>query len=95
MNEIVYIDSATSILERINRIDTIIDALILQMSTVGTGHSDLASYSLNDGQTTIATQYTSPELIQNAITGFKRLRERYLNELNGRVMICRDVRGLQ
>ena len=95
MNEIIYIDSATTIIDRINRIDAIIDALILQMSTVGTGHSDIESYSLNDGQTTISTQYTTPELIQNAITGFEKMRERYLNKLNGRGMILKDVRGLQ
>ena len=95
MTEIVYIDSATTLLERIARIDTIIDALLLQMSSVGTGHSDLASYSLNDGQTTISTQYTTPELITNAINGFERMRERYVNKLNGRGMILRDVRGLK
>lgn len=95
MNEVIYIDSATSLLDRINRIDTIIDALILQMSTVGTGHSDISSYSLNDGQTTISTQYTTPELIQNAIAGFEKMRERYVNKLNGHGMILRDVRGLQ
>jgi hypothetical protein len=95
MTEIIYIDSATSLLDRITRIDTIIDALLLQISTVGTGHSDIASYNLNDGQTTISTSYTTPELIQNAITGFERMRERYVNKLNGRGMILRDVRGLQ
>lgn len=95
MTEIVYIDSATTLLERIARIDAIIDALLLQMSNVGTSHSDLASYSLNDGQTTISTQYTTPELITNAINGFERMRERYLNKLNGRGMILRDVRGLK
>lgn len=95
MTEIIYIDSVTSLQERITRIDTIIDALLLQMSSVGTGHSDISSYSLNDGQTTISTAYTTPELIQNAINGFERMRERYLNKLNGRGMILRDVRGLQ
>lgn len=95
MTEIVYIDSATTLLERIARINAIIDALLLQMSNVGTSHSDLSSYSLNDGQTTISTQYTTPELITNAINGFERMRERYVNKLNGRGMILRDVRGLK
>ena len=95
MNEIVYIDSATSLIDRINRIDTIIDALLLQMSSVGTGHSDMASYSLNDGQTTISTQYTTPETISNAIRGFERMRERYMNKINGHGMLLRDWRGLK
>jgi hypothetical protein len=95
MNETLYITSATSLLDRIARIDSIILALELQIVNVGAGNSDVQSYSLDDGQTKIQTQYTSIESITKAIQGFDALRERLLNQLNGRSMILRDVRGLQ
>lgn len=95
MNETLYITSATSLLDRIARIDSIILALELQVLNIGVGNSDVQSYSLDDGQTKIQTQYTSIESINKAIFSFDTLRERLLNQLNGRAMILRDVRGLQ
>jgi hypothetical protein len=94
MNEKLYIDSAESLLDKINRIDAIIDGLILQQST-STGNSNIASYQLNDGQTVINTSYTSQEMIMKAIEGFERLRARYLLRLNGNGAILRDWRGMR
>jgi len=95
MTETIYITSASSLLERISRIDSIILALELQIINIGAGNSDVQSYSLDDGQTKIQTQYTSIESIVKAIHGFDTLRQRLLNQLNGRSIILRDVRGLQ
>ena len=95
MNETLYITSAISLLDRIARLDSIILALELQIINVGAGNSDVQSYSLDDGQTKIQTQYASIESIAKAIEGFDKLRERLLNQLNGRSMLLRDVRGLQ
>lgn len=95
MNETLYITSASSTIERINRIDSIILALELQVVNVGAGNSDIQSYSLDDGQTKIQTQYTSIESITKAIEGFEKIKERLLNKLNGRSILLRDVRGLQ
>lgn len=95
MNEILYINSASSYVDKINRIDVIIDSLMLQMTNVRAGNSDVQSYKINDGQTVLETEYTSIELIENAITGFERMRERYVNKLNGHSFILRDWRGLR
>jgi len=94
MNEKLYIDSSTSLIDRINRIDSIIDALILQQST-SAPNSSISSYQLNDGQTVINTSYTSQEMIMKAIEGFEKLRSRYLLRLNSNGTILRDWRGLR
>lgn len=94
MNEQLYVDSATSLVDRINRIDAIIDALILQQATAAP-NSNIASYQLNDGQTVINTSYSSVEMISRAIEGYEKLRARYLMRLNGNGTILRDWRGLR
>lgn len=95
MNETLYITSASSKIERIDRLNSIITALELQIVNIGAGNSDVQSYSLDDGQTKIQTQYTSIESIVKAIEGFEKIKERLLNQLNGHVILLRDVRGLQ
>lgn len=65
------------------------------MVNVGTGNSDIESYTLDDGQTKISTTYRNVESIIKAIVGFEALRDKLLNQLNGRTTILRDWRGLR
>lgn len=92
--ETVYIDSAISLKEKVDRIDTIIDALLLRMVDAAAGVADTDEYELDDGQVKIKTKYRNPNSIATAIQSFKRLREDYLNRLNGRVFCLRSTRGL-
>jgi hypothetical protein len=94
LTEVLYVESATSQLERLNRIDAIILALENRILTNAAGTSDKSGYSLNDGQVTISTQYRSVDEMANAIRAFDKMRERILNKLNGSNMILRPWRGL-
>ena len=49
MNEILYIESATSLIEKIERYDAILLALEAQ-SLIAVGDSNVEEYSLDDGQ---------------------------------------------
>lgn len=95
MNEKLYVDSASSLEAKIARIDTIITALEDQFINSAAGNSDLEYYTLDDGQTKITTAYRDVRLIPQAISRFETLRTMYINRLNGRCRILRDVRGNQ
>jgi hypothetical protein len=79
----IYIEAASSLTDKITRIDDIIDALLTTaLKAAASGH--LMDYLLNDGQTTIRTTYRSPKQVQDAITAFEGIRQVYSNRLNGR-----------
>lgn len=95
MNEVNYIYSTTSLLERYQRIDRIIAALEIAMETQFAGEtSGLDYYILDDGQTKITTSYRDVRLIPQAIEHWEKKQVKILNKLNGHGMILRDVRGL-
>lgn len=93
--ETLYIKSASTMLERINRIDQIILALELQVVNVAAGNSDIEEYSIDDGQVKIKTIYRSVDSITKAIHGFETLKNKLLNQLNGRVTVLRPFSGLR
>ena len=94
ITEKLYIESATSLEQKFERYGQIIEALELQMLDVGAGNSDVASYSIDDGQVKISTQYRDVMSIAKATDRFTFLRNKILNKLNGRSMVLRDWRGL-
>lgn len=93
MNEILYIESANSLLEKIEKIDIIIDALLTQMELSASG-SNIEEYSVDDGQIKIKTAYRDPVSMANAIFRFEQMRGRLLNKLNGSSFILKSRRGL-
>lgn len=84
-SETLFIDSRTNMAEKVVAIDLIIAAL-LTLATASAGKDDVAEYSLDDGQTKIRTEFRGMSSILKAIEDFERLRQQYLNRLNGRVM---------
>ena len=92
--EVLYIQSATSLRDKVTRYNQIITALEDQMLNVASGVADISEYQLDDGQVKIKTLYRDPSAIANAINSYSFLRNRALNELNGRVFTFRDKRGL-
>jgi len=94
LTERLYIESATSLNDRLTRVCQIIEALELQMLNVGTGNSDVEEYSLNDGQVQIRTRYRSTSEIVKGIESFEALKQMLLNKLNGRGFVLRPARGL-
>jgi hypothetical protein len=88
----LYLESKTTMAERVDAIQEIIDALILKAADA-TATANYEEYSLNDGQTQIRTRYRSVQDIEAAITVFDRLLQRYLNRLNGRAMRMVDSKN--
>ncbi len=93
ITETIYIEGATGLLERLTRIEQIIEALELRQVAV-TANSDVEEYQLNDGQVNIRTIYRSAEQIAKAIEAYERLKQKILNKLNGRQMVLRPWQGL-
>lgn len=88
----IYIDSATSLQDKITRIDAVIDALFTSaLKAAATGN--VSEYSLNDGQTQIKTVYRSVAEVKQAITDFEAIKTMYVERLNGRVVRLMDSKS--
>lgn len=77
---------------KIQRIDSIIDALLIQMAVVA-GNADLKEYQLDDGQTKIRCVYSSVSDVQRDINALERLKQSFINRSVGRVVRLRDARN--
>jgi len=90
MNEQLYIESATSLKARLTRVCAIIAALEIRALDT-TDQANVDEYRIDDGQTVIKTIYRSHEAIYKAIEAFEKLKQRLLNQLNGRSMVLRNA----
>jgi hypothetical protein len=91
--ETLYIEGATGLVERLARIEAIIEALELRQVEV-IGKSNVEEYQLDDGQVRIKTIYRSADQIAKAIEAYEKLKQKILNRLNGRQMVLRPWQGL-
>lgn len=82
----IYIASATSLKQKIARLDAIITALEDTALTAASG-DNVTSYSLDNGQTKINTMYRSASDVAASIVAFERIRARYVNKLNGGAIV--------
>lgn len=89
----IYVDSATSLCDKIDRIDTVIDALLTN-ALIAAEKDNIEEYSLNDGQTIIRTKYRGAESVQKSIIGFMKIKQIYVNRLNGRVTRLVDGKSI-
>lgn len=89
----IYIESATSLCDKINRIDQVIDAL-LSNALKAAANDDIEEYSLNDGQTIIRTSYRGAEAVQKSINAFEGIKQMYINRVNGRVFRLVDSKSI-
>jgi hypothetical protein len=80
----IYVQSAANKVERINRIDEILDALYIAAVTAAE-NDGVTDYFLNDGQVQIKSTYRSAEQVQKSIKAFEAMKQMYLNQLNGRM----------
>lgn len=81
----LFIETATCLKDKILKIDAIIVALE-DAALKGAEGQDIDEYWLDDGQTKIKNVFRDPNQIFNAIIRYERLRQMYLNRLNGRGM---------
>jgi hypothetical protein len=80
----IYIDSRTTLRAKITAIDAIIAALEVSALKAAAGES-IEEYWLDDGQTKIKTIRRTSEQIAKSILSFEQIKQRYVNQLNGRV----------
>lgn len=90
----MYVQSKTTLEEKLAAVEAIMDSLLL-MAADSAGSSNYSEYYLDDGQTKISTKYRSVMDVQAGIFAFERLRQMYLNRLNGRVLRLVDSKNFR
>jgi phage shock protein A len=91
----VYIESASSLKDRICRIEELIEQMELNLVTVTAGQGAVIDqYQMDDGQMTVRTSYRSVDDIEQGIHALEKLKQRYVNRFNGRSVSLRDARNI-
>lgn len=90
-----YITKASTLKEKVRRLDLVIDALLdAAIASAAAGEGGKQGYELQDGQMTIKLQYRSSAAVSEAIMGFERVKEFYVNKLNGHRVRLVDGRSI-
>jgi len=93
-SEFDYIDSATTLIVRLNRIRAI--AAELELILLKAASTDnIEEYSLDDGQTKIKTIYRSVGSITAGLVALDALEQRIINRLQGRVVRLVDEKNFR
>lgn len=89
-----YVESATTTIDRIAKIDEIIDKLLLSNldALIGGAVPNVEEMQMNDGQMVVRTRFRSSTEINNVIKGLEQTKQRYINRLNGHVTVLRPMR---
>jgi hypothetical protein len=84
-----YIESRTTLVEKIAAYDVIISGMqsALLEATVS-GH--LSEYEMDDGQMKVRARYRNIDEMQRAMTGLEKLRQNFVNKVNGRGSVLRS-----
>jgi len=89
-----YVESATTLQARIERLDLIISSMEIQAVASAASSGKFDEYSLDTGQSKVRTKYRSPAELQAAILAWDKLRQTLIARLNnqrtGRVIQLRD-----
>lgn len=83
-----YFESKTDTKSKIVAINNLIDAMLTEALTA-IGTSGTASYSMDDGQMKVTTEYRNMTQINAAIDGLEKIKQRYINRYNGSVVVLR------
>ena len=83
-----YLGTKTSVKARIVAIEALIDAILLKLADT-VGNADISEYQMDDGQMKVRTAYRSPEEATKGIERLEKMKQMYLNQLNGRVTVFR------
>lgn len=88
-----YLESKATLRERINAIDALIDSMILRIGEVVNGMNvSVEEYQMDDGQMKIRTRYRNVKDVEDGVASLEKLKQMYVNRLNGRVFNLRDQR---
>ncbi|KKQ06413.1 MAG: hypothetical protein US15_C0012G0011 [Candidatus Moranbacteria bacterium GW2011_GWF1_36_4] len=88
----LYIEESTTIEGKIAAIEAIITALQVTAASAA-GCDNITEYSLDDGQSKIRTVYRGVSQIIASINNFEKLKQMYINKLNGRVVRLVDSKS--
>lgn len=88
-----YLATCTSLKERVDAIDLLITQHIAKAADA-VGNADLQEYRLEDGQMLVRTTYRNSNDVFEGIAVLEKMKQMYLNQLNGRVKVFRGGRGL-
>ena len=93
----IYLESSTSLKDRITKTLQVINALENQRlsAALDGSKSNIKEYSLDDGQTKIKTVYRDLVEINNAIIALEKELERMYNKLNGRMVRLTDGKNFK
>lgn len=83
-----YLGSKTSYRARIQAIDALIDAILLKLAD-NVGNVDISEYQMDDGQMKVRTAYRTPEDATKGIEALEKIKQNYINQLNGRCTVFR------
>lgn len=83
-----YIESKADLYDKICAIEALINSMIASMADA-IDVSGTASYSMDDGQMKVTTQYRSVTDINMGILQLEKMKQMYVNRYNGRVTILR------
>ena len=90
----IYIQSSNDLCDKIAKIDAIIAAL--ETTALSSAANDnIEEYWLDDGQSKIKTKYKGTDEIFKSIISFEKMRQIYVNRLNGFVVRMVDSRSLR
>jgi len=93
-SEIDYIQSATTLTERLARVRAIqlqLEATLLKSAL----NDNITEYSLDNGQSKMKTIYRGTEAITRGLTALDVIEQRILNQLNGRVVRLVDEKNFR
>ena len=90
----IYIQSSTALCEKIAKIDSIIAALE-DTALSSAANDNIEEYWLDDGQSKIKTTYKGTDEVFKSIHAFEKMRQIYVNRLNGFVVRMVDSRSLR
>jgi hypothetical protein len=88
----IYINSATTNSARIVALDAVITALLATATTAAVDEN-LTEYILDDGQTKIQCNYRGVDAIMRSIQSLEKIKQMYMNQLNGRVVRLVDSKS--
>jgi hypothetical protein len=77
-----YIESKTSLMDRVLAIESLIDAMLLNMIDF-VSNSGTKEYTMDDGQIKVSTEYRSIDEVAEAVKGLEKIKNIYINRHNG------------
>lgn len=93
-SEYDYLSSATTIKEKISKINEII-AVLEESALKSATRQHIDEYWLDDGQTRIKTVYRSMDEVVNGLFALNKLKEIYTNKLKGRIVRLVDEKNFR